>query len=69
MNPGLPVAALVIAIFAVALGARQVFWGRPSGWPGAALIVVVTIAGLILVLAVIVIMTFAVVCGHGRPCL
>ena len=69
MNPGLAVAALVVAIIAVALGARQVFWGRPSGWPGAALIVVVGISALFLVLAIILALVFGFACDWGRgPC-
>jgi hypothetical protein len=70
MNPGLAVAALVVAIVTVALGARQVFSGRATGWPGAGLIAVVGISALFLVLAVILYLVWAFACGWGRgPCL
>jgi hypothetical protein len=68
MNPGLLVAALFIAVFTVALGARQVLWGKPKGWSGAGLIFVVGTSALFLVLAVTLYLVWAFACSRG-PCL
>jgi len=70
MSPG----ALIAAIRRVALGARKVFWGKPSGWPGAGLIVVVGAAAVFLasvvIVAIILYLVWAFACGWGRgPCL
>lgn len=53
MNPAWILAGLGLAIAVLALGGRKVFWGRPSGWPGAGLIMLVGMSAFLLALAII----------------
>jgi|GEM_PF-5016191 len=68
MNPGWWVwVVLALAIAVLGLGGRKLFRGRPTGWPGAGLIVVVGISALIVALAIILALVFWFLC-HSGPC-